>query len=675
MKKVSGKVLKQAESLRRKINHHNYLYHSSDAPVLSDAEFDNLFRQLRQIETDHPELITEDSPTQRVGSKPLEGFTQVRHEMAMLSLDNAFSEEDLHDFERRIKTRLETSSMIEYACEPKIDGIAVSLLYENGMFVRGATRGDGTTGEDITQNIRTIESVPLRLMSTGYPARLEVRGEVYIAKSTFREFNRAAEQVGEKVFANPRNAAAGSVRQLDAKLTAKRKLTMFCYSAGLVEAGELPGKQSEILAQFKKWGLRVNPIIDVVSGSDACVDYYNRILGARDELNYEIDGVVFKVNDIALQSRLGLLTRTPRWAIAHKFPAEEGRTRLLDVEFQVGRTGAITPVARLEPVKVGGVTISNATLHNMDEIDRLGLLIGDTVLIQRAGDVIPKIVRVFVEERDGKTKPIEMPTRCPACGSEILLAESEVIARCSGGLVCQAQRKESIRHFASRLALDIEGLGDKLVEQLVDQEMIENPADLYRLQESDLLRLERMAPKSANNLLMALGVSKTTTLPRFIYALGIGEVGESTSRNLAVYFGDLETLRAASEEQLQQVPDVGPIVAAKIHGFFAQQVNQGVIDSLLDSGITWPEEERKVNLNALMGKTFVLTGSLTGMTRHEAKAKLQALGAKVSGSVSKNTSFVVAGEAAGSKLSKAEGLGIPVLDEQGLTALLNEHGL
>lgn len=593
----------------------------------------------------------------------------------MLSLDNAFSEEDLHDFDRRIKTRLGDDSVIEYACEPKIDGIAVSLLYEAGKLVRGATRGDGTTGEDITQNVRTIESVPLKLIGEGYPARLEVRGEVYIAKSTFQKINQTAADAGEKIFANPRNAAAGSVRQLDSKLTAKRKLTMFCYSVGLVEGGELVHRHSEILKQLQGWGFRINPIVDLVKGVGACVDYYHRILNSRDALDYEIDGVVFKVNDMDLQSRLGILTRTPRWAIAHKFPAEEGITKLLEVEFQVGRTGAITPVARLAPVKVGGVTISNATLHNMDEIRRLDLVIGDTVLIQRAGDVIPKIVRVVKDKRPKQTMRIELPEQCPSCGSAVIQAESEVIARCSGGLVCQAQRKERIRHFASRLAMDIEGLGDKLVIQLVDEGVIENPADLYSMLAADLVELERMAPKSVHNLLDALEKSKSTTLPRFIYSLGIQEVGESTARNLAVYFGNLDSLRNATAEQLQLVPDVGPIVASKISDFFKQAVNQAVVDSLVASGITWPEEDTKTMAGVLQGKTYVLTGSLSQLTRNEAKAKLQSLGAKVSGSVSKNTDCIVAGDAAGSKLAKAQELNINIIDEQALVTLFKEHGI
>ncbi len=673
MAALPQKIVKEAEQLRTEINHHNYRYHSLDAPEISDAEFDQLFVRLKALEAEYPALISEDSPTQRIGSAPLDGFSQVRHELAMLSLDNAFSEQDLVEFERRIKTRLEDQSIIEYACEPKIDGIAVSLLYENGRLIRGATRGDGSTGEDITSNVRTIESVPLKLLGSGFPDRLEVRGEVYIGKSTFQLLNELASAAGEKIFANPRNAAAGSVRQLDPKLTAERKLTMFCYSVGLVEGGTLPARHGEILEQLKGWGLRVNPIIEVVEGVEACVAYYERMLGLRENLDYEIDGVVFKVNDIALQSRLGMLTRTPRWAIAHKFPAQQGSTKLIGVEFQVGRTGAITPVARLEPVKVGGVTIRNATLHNMDEVERLGVLVGDTVLIERAGDVIPKIVGVLTEKRGKRTGRITLPDKCPACNSDVVLTEGEVIARCSGGLNCQAQRIERIAHFASRLALDIEGLGEKLIVQLVDEKLIESPADLYSLREEDLLKLERMAPKSANNLLEALERSKTTTLSRFIYALGIEEVGEATAGSLALHFGDLAPLQIADEEQLQQIQDVGPVVAEKISKFFQQETNRQVIESLITSGIVWPVTEKPVNAEVLSGKTYVLTGSLTQMTRNEAKTRLQSLGAKVAGSVSRNTACVVAGDAAGSKLNKAVTLGIPVIDEQALLDLFREH--
>lgn len=673
---ASKKIADEVARLREQLNHHNYLYHTLDQPEISDVEFDRLFHALKALESEYPELVTDDSPTQRVGSAPLESFSQVEHEMPMLSLDNAFGDEDMRDFDRRVRTRLARSEHegVRYTCEPKIDGVAVSLMYDDGKLVRGATRGDGTTGEDITQNVRTIEAIPLKLKGEDYPARLEIRGEVYFSLSGFEKMNADAQKNGQKVFANPRNAAAGTLRQLDSRLTAQRPLTMFAYSVGVVEGGELPTAHSDILQKLKTWGIRINPLAEAVDGVEACLKYYDRMLEQRPSLDYEIDGVVFKVDSIEEQGTLGMLTRTPRWAIAHKFPAEEGVTVLEDVEFQVGRTGAITPVARLKPVHVGGVTISNATLHNMDEVDRLGLMIGDTVVIQRAGDVIPKVVSVVEDRRPKKTRAIELPDACPACGSEVLKPEGEVIARCTGGLQCSAQRKESIRHFASRLALDIEGLGDKLVNQLVDEALIESPADLFELTEWQLVQLERMAPKSANNLLEALKKSKTTTLPRFIYSLGIQEVGESTARNLAQFFKGLEPLRHADEESLQEVPDIGPIVAKKIAHFFQQDVNNQVIDQLLANGVGWEEEAEAGNPEALVGETYVLTGTLTSLTRNEAKARLQSLGAKVSGSVSAKTSYVVAGDAAGAKLTKAQSLGVPVLDEQQLIELLEQHG-
>ena len=670
----SKTVQEQIERLRSAINRHNYLYHNQDEPEVTDAEFDRLFLALKSLERDFPDLVTADSPTQRVGAAPLEGFSQVQHEMPMLSLDNAFGDADMRDFDRRVKTRLGVDDAIGYVCEPKIDGVAVSLLYEQGRLVRGATRGDGSTGEDITQNVRTIESIPLMLIGKDYPERLEVRGEIYIARAPFDRMNEAAESKGQKVFANPRNAAAGSLRQLDPRETAKRPLTMFAYSIGVVEGGDMPGTHAGILARLANWGIRINPLMATVSGVDACIEYYAGMQARRADLDYEIDGVVFKVNAIADQARLGMLTRTPRWAIAHKFPAEEGTTVLEDVEFQVGRTGAVTPVARLSPVKVGGVTISNATLHNMDEVERLGIMIGDTVIIQRAGDVIPKVIAVNIEERSDNARPIVLPSVCPACGSEVLQPEGEVVARCTGGLECSAQRKESIRHFASRLAMDIEGLGDKLVNQLVDEGLISNPADLFGLTEVQLVELERMAPKSANNLLTALEKSKQTTLPRFIYSLGIQEVGESTARNLAMFYKTLDSVREADEASLQEVPDVGPIVAEKIARFFNQEVNNKVIDELLASGLQWQEEAVASNPEALTGQTFVLTGTMTGLTRNEAKARLQSLGAKVAGSVSAKTSFVVAGDDAGSKLTKAQDLGVDILGEEDLLKLLEDHG-
>ena len=667
-------IAAEVEKLRAQISRHNYLYHALDAPEISDAEFDRMFRRLQELEAAHPELVTSDSPTQRIGAEPLAGFAEVRHEIPMLSLENAFGEDGLRDFDRRVKARLGSDAALDYTCEPKIDGVAVSLLYEQGRLTRGATRGDGTTGEDITQNVRTIEAIPLRLFGGGYPQRLEVRGEVYMAKSTFVAINEEAERTGGKAFANPRNAAAGSLRQLDSRLTARRKLTMFCYSVGLMEQGELPGRQSEILEALRGWGLRINPLIEVVRGVDSCVAFYRKMLAARPGLDYEIDGVVFKVDRIDLQEQLGVLTRTPRWAVAHKFPAEQATTRLLDVEFQVGRTGAITPVARLDPVGVGGVTISNATLHNMDEVRRLGLVIGDTVVVQRAGDVIPQVVSVVTDQRPNDYREISMPVVCPACGSEVVQPEGEVIARCSGSLVCSAQRKESIRHFASRLAMDIEGMGEKLVESLVDEGMIDSPADLYHLTREQLVSLPRMGEKSADNLLKALEKSKKTTLERFIYALGIQQVGESTARNLAAHFRDLAPLRRATREELQEVPDIGPIVAEEIETFFKQAENEHVIDALIKAGIRWPVETEARSSDDLEGQTWVLTGTLQSLTRDEAKAKLLSLGAKVAGSVSKKTTCVVAGLEAGSKLARARELEVRIIDEGEFLKFLAEHG-
>ncbi len=673
---ATREIIDEIESLRTEIEHHNYLYHALDSPDITDAEFDAMFLRLKELESSYPELLSPTSPTQRVGSLPLKAFSQVQHRLPMLSLDNAFSAGDLRDFDQRVRTRLGAGDSIVYNCEPKIDGVAVSLIYENGQLVQGATRGDGASGEDITANVRTIKAIPLRLRGSGFPEVLEVRGEIYMPKSGFRAMNERAQAAGEKIFVNPRNAAAGSLRQLDARLTAKRPLSMFCYSVGLVEKGALPGRHSAILLRLREWGLRINPLVKQVQGVEDCIAYYQNMLERRADLPYEIDGVVFKVDEIRLQNQLGILTRSPRWAIAHKFPAEQAATILEDVEFQVGRTGAITPVARLKPVFVGGVTISNATLHNMDEVERLDVRIGDTVVIQRAGDVIPKVIRVEIEERPANARRVKLPAVCPACGSEVIAGAGEVVARCSGGLYCSAQRKENIRHFASRLAMDIDGLGDKLVVQLVDENLISTSADLYQLTEDKLLPLDRMAPKSASNLIGALDKSKQTSLPRFIYALGIPEVGESTARSLAHHFGDLSEIMSADEERLQAVPDVGPVVARKIVVFFNQPHNQEIIESLLESGITWPSLElRQPSAKPLQGQTFVLTGTLATMTRNEAKEKLLLLGARVSGSVSANTTCVVAGEAAGSKLTNARTLGVTILDESALIALFEENGL
>jgi DNA ligase (NAD+) len=670
-KNIDQGVQDEVNTLRSELNQHNYRYYVLDDPSIPDAEYDRLLNRLKKLETENPSLITSDSPTQRVGAKPLDAFTQVQHEVPMLSLDNAFSEDDMRDFDRRVRERLQTENLIEYACEPKLDGIAVSLLYENGVLVRAATRGDGNTGEDITLNIRTLETVPLRLMGKDYPPKLEVRGEVFMPKAGFDALNEKARLSNDKVFVNPRNAAAGSLRQLDSAITASRPLEMYCYSVGVSEGGQLLNSHTKLLSQLKTWGLRINPETKIVKGVDECLKYYNAMQAKRAKLPYEIDGIVFKVDTLDAQKTLGFVSRSPRWAIAHKFPAQEEMTQLLAVEFQVGRTGAITPVARLQPVFVGGVTVSNATLHNMDEIERLDVREGDTVIVHRAGDVIPKIVSVVLEKRSENAKKVKLPKVCPVCGSHIERSESEVAARCTGGLYCAAQRKEAIKHFASRRAMDVEGLGDKLVELLVDNGFLKTVTDLFSLSHEQLSNLERMGDKSAQNLLDALEQSKKTTLPRFIYALGIREVGEATALSLSNYFGNLNAIMKADEALLQTVPDVGPVVAKNIVDFFSEPHNTQVIDGLKKAGVTWQEGEPQAKQNLpLSGQTFVLTGTLEVMTREEAKEKLQALGATVSESVSKKTSCVVAGPGAGSKLTKAESLDVRVMDEGEFLKLL-----
>ncbi|MBU2712516.1 NAD-dependent DNA ligase LigA [Zooshikella harenae] len=662
-------VVSEIEQLRQEINQHNYRYYVLDDPAVPDAEYDRLMRRLQTLEQEYPQLVSADSPSQRVGAEPASAFTTVTHEMPMLSLDNAFSAEELQDFDRRCRERLAIAD-IEYVAEPKLDGIAVSLLYEKGKLVRGATRGDGQRGEDITQNLRTIHSIPLVLLAEDVPDRLEVRGEVYMPKAGFLQFNEQAQAKGEKAFVNPRNAAAGSLRQLDSRVTATRPLEMCCYGVGVC-SGDLPGDHSQILQQLNKWGFKINKEMAVLPSIQACGTYYQQLLARREQLSYEIDGIVFKVNALALRDKLGFVSRAPRWAIAYKFPAQEEMTTLEAIEFQVGRTGTLTPVARLKPVFVGGVTVSNATLHNLDEVARLGIKVGDSVIVHRAGDVIPKVVRVVLEQRSGEEQDIVVPTSCPVCGSELERIAGEAALRCTGGLVCLAQRKEAIKHFASRRAMDIDGLGDKLVEQLVDQELVNSVADLYALEKDALIQLERMGDKSAQNLIDAIERSKHTTLARFIYALGIREVGETTALTLASYFGSLNALIDTEEVLLQQVPDVGPVVAHHIVYFFKQQNNRDVIDQLKVAGVNWSEQSRTEQENLpLVGKIYVLTGTLSVMSRDEVKQKLQLLGAKVAGSVSKKTTAVIAGEKAGSKLSKAESLGIPILDEHDLLALL-----
>jgi len=670
---TSVQVQQEIEALRAELNQHNYRYYVLDDPSVPDAEYDRLLRQLQHFEANNPQLITVDSPTQRVGAQPLSAFGEVAHEVRMLSLDNAFDDDEMRDFERRIKDRLKDDADLEFACEPKLDGIAVSLLYEEGLFVCGATRGDGQTGENITQNLRTVPSIPLKLMGCGWPQRLEVRGEVYMPKAGFDAFNQQALAKDEKPFVNPRNAAAGSLRQLDARVTAKRPLEMCSYSAGVVEGGELPVNHSDVLKQLHGWGFRINDQMAVVQGIEGCIAYYQSLQTRRDTLHYEIDGIVFKLNSLKLQQQVGFVSRAPRWAIAYKFPAQEEITQLLDVEFQVGRTGAITPVARLEPVFVGGVTVSNATLHNGDEIERLGVRCGDTVIVRRAGDVIPQVVQVVLEKRPDNSRVIVFPATCPVCDSSVIRAEGEAAARCTGGLYCAAQRKEAIKHFASRKAFDVEGLGDKLVDMLVDQQLINSIADLFHLEHAAVSGLERMGDKSAQNLLDALQKSKQTTLARFIYALGIREVGEATAASLASHFAELAALMRANEEQLLEVDDVGPIVASHIVNFFQQGHNQEIITALLAEGVQWPVIEKKsVQEMPLAGQTWVLTGTLETLSRDQAKERLLALGAKVSGSVSAKTHCVVAGASAGSKLSKAETLGIEVRDESALLVLLEQ---
>ncbi len=669
-------ALSEAERLRRQLHEHNYRYYALDDPQITDAEYDSLLRRLQELEQQFPQLRTADSPTQRVGVAPLAEFETVHHQVPMLSLDNAFSDDEVLAFDRRIHDRLNIQDDIAYVCEPKLDGVAVSLLYKDGVLVQGATRGDGSAGENITANVRTIRSIPLRLQTEKPPAQFEVRGEIYLPRAGFERINAEARERGEKTFVNPRNAAAGSLRQLDSSITASRPLSLFAYGTGLVDGWALPDSHRQMLDQLRQWGLPVNPLIEVAEGVSGCIAYYQRLVSRRDGLGYDIDGIVYKVNNLALQQRLGFVSRAPRWAIARKFPAQEASTRLLDVEFQVGRTGAVTPVARLEPVFVGGVTVSNATLHNRDEIGRLGARIGDTVIIRRAGDVIPQVVSVVLRERPEDAREIQFPRQCPVCGSPVEQVAGEVVMRCSGGLVCAAQRKQAIRHFASRKAMDIDGLGDKLIEQLVDQGLIESVADIYRLQLEPLAALERMAQKSAQNLLDAIKKSRQTTLPRFLYALGVREVGEATARALASHFGSLENLRAATEMQLQEVGDVGPVVAHFVREFFDNEASQKVVAELQAAGIHWPDmEPASAADQPLAGQTWVLTGTLESLSRTEAKEKLLKLGAKVAGTVSAKTDCVVAGPGAGSKLTKAESLGVRVVDEQAFLAMLRDNGL
>ncbi|MCA0935658.1 NAD-dependent DNA ligase LigA [Vibrio alginolyticus] len=670
---MSESVLQRLEELKESLHYHAVRYYVEDNPEIPDAEYDRLMRELLEIEAQNPELVTVDSPSQRVGGKPLSEFSQVTHEVPMLSLDNAFDDAELDSFHKRAQDRVVGQTIKQYCCEPKLDGLAVSLLYEHGVLIRAATRGDGTTGENITENVRTINAIPLKLRGDDWPNRLEVRGEVFMPKAGFEKLNELARQKGDKVFVNPRNAAAGSLRQLDSRITASRPLSFYAYSVGVVQGAELAESHYERFLQIKSWGLPMCPETKRVDNLAEVKAYYQDILQRRDALPYEIDGVVIKVDDIAIQERLGFVARAPRWAIAYKFPAQEEITTLNEVEFQVGRTGAITPVAKLEPIFVGGVTVSNATLHNADEIERLQVKVGDQVLIRRAGDVIPQVVSVIRERRPENARDIVFPSLCPVCGSHVERIEGEAVTRCTGGLVCQAQRKQALKHFVSRKALDVDGLGDKVIEQLVDREMVETPADLFKLSAGILTVLERMGPKSAQNIVNALNKSKLTTLPRFLYSLGIREVGEATAANLAQHFKSLEMIQSATEEQLIEVQDIGVVVAKHITTFFSEEKNQAVVQDLLEQGIHWPEisaPEQGTEL-PLEGKTVVLTGTLSQLGRSEAKEALQALGAKVTGSVSKKTDILFAGENAGSKLAKAQDLGVEIKTEQDLLDLMN----
>lgn len=674
--KPKPKQVARASELRQLLAGHNRQYYELDAPSIPDAEYDRLFQELLALEHEFPELIAADSPTRRVGGAVSGGFAEVVHGVPMLSLDNAFSDQDVLDFDRRIRERL-GADVVVYSAEPKLDGVAISLIYENRRLVCAATRGDGAIGEDVTHNVRTIASVPLELKGRGIPGRMEVRGEVYMPRQGFLELNRRAQESGEKPFVNPRNAAAGSLRQLDPAVAARRPLDMYAYGVGQVSGGELPGGHSATLQRLREWGLRTSPDASLVSGAEGCLEYFRALAVRRGSLPFDIDGVVYKVDEYGSQQRLGFVARAPRWAIAHKFPAEEQLSQVEAIDIQVGRTGALTPVARLTPVFVGGVTVSNATLHNFAELKRKDVRIGDTVTVRRAGDVIPEIVSVVMDRRPRGTAVVSAPSACPVCGSEVIQAEGQVIVRCSGGLICPAQRKQALRHFASRRAMDISGLGDQLIEQLVDDNRcsVKTAADLYDLDAAQLSALPRMGDRSAARLIGSIDASRKTTLARFLYALGIPEVGEATSRLLAREFRGLDRLMAASEEELQAIPDIGPVMAAGIAAFFRQRENQQVIAGLRKAGVVWDElSEAAQGSQFLRGQVFVLTGTLAGMSRDEAKARIEACGGKVTGSVSARTSYLVCGEDPGSKLARAASLGVEVLDEQAFLALLERRG-
>ncbi len=664
--KIPKKIESQAANLRHLINEHNYSYYVLDDPRVSDSDYDLLLRELQALEAKYPELVTADSPTQRVGATPLDAFAEVVHSVPMLSLNNAFNSQDVEDFAKDFANT-------EFFAELKFDGLAVSLRYEDGLLVSAATRGDGYTGEDVTANAKTIKTIPLRLRGENYPSVLEVRGEVFMPKAYFDKLNQKQAAKGEKIFANPRNAAAGSLRQLKSRVTAQRPLSFFSYAVGVVEGVELPKRHNEILKLLQQWGLPISQDSQLLTGIAGCLKFYETILKRRENLAFDIDGVVYKINDLNLQQQLGFVSRAPRWAIAHKFPAQEAITQINDIDIQVGRTGALTPVARLNPVEVAGVTVTNATLHNQDEMKRKDVRIGDTVVISRAGDVIPAVMRVIFEKRSSNSEEFVFPKQCPVCGADVIRVAGEAVARCSGGLFCAAQRKQALKHFASRRAMDVDGLGDKLIEQLIDKDLVIKLVDLYSLTVEQLSSLERMGKKSAQNIIAALEKSKSTTLARFIYAIGIREVGESTANTLAKHFETIEALIAATKQELQNIPDIGPIVAQHIVNFFQQSDNINSIKELQTIGINWPKISNTIINNSLSEEVFVLTGTLSQMTRTEAKAKLEKLGAKVTNSVSKKTTCLVAGEKAGSKLTKAEALGIKVINEADLINLLNNE--
>jgi DNA ligase (NAD+) len=670
---MAGRVTaaQRAAQLRDEINGHDHRYYVLNEPSVPDAEYDRLMKELRELEAADPALVTPDSPTQRVSGAAASEFGEVKHAVPMLSLENGFSEEDLLDFDRKVRERLKSPGPIAYAAEPKLDGLAISVMYRNGEYFRAATRGDGVTGEDVTANVGTIRSVPRRLRGKP-PAVLEVRGEVFLPFAGFEKMNREAATRGDKLYVNPRNAASGSLRQLDSRITASRPLDLFFYSLGVVEGGAVPEKQSELSAQLNEWGLRTCPEGKLVSGVEGCLGYYRDIGARRAKLPYQIDGVVYKVDSRADQEKLGFVSRAPRWALAHKYPADEEMTILEDVIFNVGRTGALTPAAKLKPVFVGGVTVSNATLHNMDEVARKGFMIGDTVVVRRAGDVIPEVARYLPDKRPANARPIVMPSNCPVCGSPVTRLEDQAVYKCTGGVLkCRAQRAEWVMHFAGRRAMDIEGLGEKLIEQLVEDGSVSSPADLYELTAAALAERERMGEKSAKNVVDAIAKSRKTTLARLLYALGIPQVGESTALALAQQFGSIEKLETASAEQIEETPDVGPIVSRSVFEFFQSDLAKSVVERLKKSGVTYEpikvEERASLPLNGL---TFVITGTLSGLQRDSAEDALRELGAKVSGSVSKKTSFLVVGADAGSKLAKAQSLGVPILDEAALEEIL-----